>query len=253
MGYAIFISLALAACQVPPPAKPDKSLDPKDPGSVVQHAVFNTRSQKSYETRFKATLTAPGSDPIQYDGQSVWAAPSVLFIQYSASGGDHKKGVRAGAKDCWVWHTVAEEWVTAEEAGLSSFARGLQNPDEVLSVLARHTGGAKIAETGAVRITLSGNDIEQIMREQAQSGAFDWAKSTAAVVLRTDAENRLKQFTVEASLTSTDPNVKGEVKYAGQVDVVAYNGARTLKFTDEKNREIPLNKDIQTAIDRETK
>jgi len=252
MGYLIPL-LMLAACQVQPPTKPDKSLDPKDPGSVVKHAVFNTRSQKSYETTFKATLTAPNANPIDYTGNSVWVSPSVLFIDYTAVGGDHKKGVRAGAKDCWIWHSVAEQWVTAEEAGLHSFARGLQNPDEVLAVLGRHTGSAKLLESGAVQITLSGQDIETIMREQSQSGAFDWAKSTATVVLLTDAESRLKQFKVDASLTSTDPNVKGEVKYTGQVDVIAFNGARTLKFTDDKNVEIPLDKDIQTAIDRETK
>ena len=54
-------ALLLLACQADPPARPLKELDPKDPRSVLEHAAYKTRSQKSYETRFKARLTTSGA------------------------------------------------------------------------------------------------------------------------------------------------------------------------------------------------
>src|SRR5436190_23566072 len=99
------VALVLGACQGGPPPKPAKDLDPNDPKSVAEYAAFNTRTQKSYETRFKARLTPPQGDALDYTGQCVWVAPGVLFIHYTASGGDEKNIVRVG-KDVWVHHAL---------------------------------------------------------------------------------------------------------------------------------------------------
>jgi hypothetical protein len=247
MKSLTFLSLLLIACQGNPPAKPAKALDPQDPKSTLEHAAYNTRTQKSYETRFKARLTTSGA-PLDYEGQCVWVNPGVLFVHYTASGGDEKMIVRAGDKETWVWSALAG-WVTKDEIGMPGAGRGIQNPDEVLAVLAQNSGTARLVKPGLVELAFSGADIERIMREQASKGAFVWAESNAKLELAADAENRLQKFTCDATLKSSDPNVKTPIRYTAEVTLVGYNGARDLKFLDEKKREIPLTKEMQSRIE----
>jgi hypothetical protein len=237
----------LMACQGNPPAKPAKALDPQDARSVLEYAAFNTRTQKSYETRFKAKLTTTGA-PLDYDGRCVWVYPGVLFVHYTASGGDEKMIVRAGDRDVWVYNTLVG-WVTADEAGMAGAGRGIQNPDDVLAVLARNSGTARLAKPGLVELEFKGEDIERIMREQASKGAFDWKESNAKLELATDSETRLQKFTCDATLKSTDPNVKGTIRYTAEVTLVGYDGARDLKFLDEKKRQIALLPEMTSKID----
>jgi hypothetical protein len=242
----VVLSLAsLIACQGDPAPKP---LDPQDPRSVLDHAARNTRGQKSYETKFKARLAAPKSDPLDYDGRCVWVAPGVLYTHYTATGGDEKNIVRAGPSKAWVYHPLVK-WTTADEAGMPGAGRGVQNPDEVLGVLAKGGGTLKLLRPGAVELTFTGDDIESIMKEQAQQGAFQWKDSTAVVELETDAQNRVRKFSVRASLKSSDPKVTGAVEYAAQVEIVDYNQATELKFYDDKKREIPLKPAMKEAIE----
>ncbi|MBI3856475.1 MAG: hypothetical protein HY293_12380 [Planctomycetes bacterium] len=247
MKSLTLLSLLLMACQGNPPAKPSKELDPKDARSVLEHAAFNTRTQKSYETKFKARLTTTGA-PLDYDGRCVWVYPGVLYVHYTASGGDEKMIVRAGDRDVWVWNSLVG-WVTAEEAGMGGAGRGIQNPDDVLLVLARNSGNSKLQKPGVVDLTFTGDDIEKIMKEQASKGAFDWKESSAKLELAADSDNRLQRFTCDATLKSNDPNVKGTVRYTAEVNLVGYNGARDLKFHDEKKREIPLLPEMKAKID----
>jgi len=247
MKSITLLSLLLMAPQGGPPAKPGKDLDPKDARSVLEHAAYNTRTQKSYETRFKARLTTTGA-PLDYEGQCVWVYPGVLFVHYTASGGDEKMIVRAGDKETWVWSALAG-WVTKDEIGMPGAGRGIQNPDEVLAVLAHNSGSAKLTKPGNVELAFSGGDIERIMKEQASKGAFIWAESSASLELIADSETRLQKFTCDATLKSSDPNVKTPIRYTAEVSLAGYNGARDLKFLDEKKREIPLTNDMKAKID----
>ena len=240
--------MVLLACQAEGPAKPSKALDPKDPRSVLDHAVYNTRTQKNYETKFKAQLSTTGA-PLNYEGKCVWVNPGVLYVHYTASGGDEKMIVRAGPQDAWVYHSLVDDWMTADQVGMPGAARGIQNPDEVLAVVGRHTGSAKLTQPGSVELTFSGDDIEKIMKEQASKDAFDWKESSAKLELTVDADNRLQKFTCEATLKSNNPNVKGAVHYTAEVSLVAYGGARELKYLDEKKREIPLRKEMTAKIE----
>lgn len=251
MKEMALIAAVLAACQGGPPPRPAKDLDPKDPKSVAEHAAYNTRTQKSYETKFKARLTPPQGDSLDYAGRCVWVSPGVLYIHYTASGGDEKNIVRVG-NQVWVHHSLVG-WVTSDEAGMPGAGRGIQNPDEVLSVVARHAGVARLREPGLVDMTFAGEDIEKIMREQSQQGAFEWKQSSAAIELHADAETRLKKFTCQATLKPGDPNVKGVVKYSAEVEAVGYNGAGRLPFLDEKKQEIKLSEEIRKAIEANLK
>lgn len=248
MKSLTLFTVLLMACQGEPPVKPSKELDAKDPRSVLEYAAFNTRSQKSYETKFKAQLTTSGA-PLNYEGRCVWANPGVLFVHYTASGGDEKMIVRTSSKDAWIFHPLANLWATSDEMGMPGAGRGIQNPDEVLSVVARHTGTAKLVSPGVVELTFAGEDIEKVMKEQASKDAFDWKESTAKLELSVDAENRLQKFTCDATLKSTAPGVKEKVRYTAEVSLVGYNGARELKFLDDKKREIPLTKEMKAKID----
>jgi len=63
MKSIAILSLALIACQGGPcpPTKPSKDLDAKDARSLLEYAAYNTRTQKCYETHFKARLTTTGA------------------------------------------------------------------------------------------------------------------------------------------------------------------------------------------------
>jgi hypothetical protein len=229
----------------PPGGKPPQALDPANPQSVLEHALYSTRTQKSYQAKFKATLSAPDGDPFKYEGTCVWVRPGVLYIHYTASGGAEKNIIRAG-KEVWVDHVVG--WVTADEAGMPGAGRGIQNPDDVLQVLSLHKGAAKLKKPGHLELEFKGEDIEKMMREQSQQGAFDWRDSSAAVSLEVDSENRLKRFTSTASLKPSDPKVKGPVKYDAEVEIVDYNAVFELKFRDEDKKELKLTEKIKKAI-----
>ncbi len=245
----VFLSLlVLGACQDVPAARPLQALDPNDPKSVVEHAARNTRSQKSYETKFKARLAWPKSDPLDYDGRCVWVSPGILYIHYTATGGDDKKIIRAGRDKVWVYDRLSY-WISADEAGMAGAGRGIQNPDEVLGILARSPGTSKLLKPGVVELAFTGEDIEKIMKEQAQQGSFDWKESKAAVELHVDGENRLRKFSCRAELKPADPKVAGTVSYTSEVEVVDYNKATDLKFQDDKKREIPLKPAMREAIE----
>jgi hypothetical protein len=235
-----------------PPTRPAKPLDAANPLSLLEHAAYNTRTQRSYETRFKARLTTSGA-PLDYEGRCVWVYPGVLFVHYTASGGDEKMIVRTSLREAWVFHSLANLWATADQMGMPGAGRGIQNPDEVLSVIARHSGSAKLVKPGVVELTFVGDDIEKVMKEQASKDAFDWKESSARLELTVDAENRLQQFTCDATLKSTAAGVKEKIRYTAEVSLVGYNGARDLKFLDEKKREIPLTPAMKSAIDSITK
>jgi len=235
----------LLACQGVPPARPAKELDPKDGRSVLEYAAYNTRTQKSYETRFKARLTTTGT-PLDYDGRCVWVAPGVLYVHYIASGGDEKMVVRAD-NDVWVYNPLVG-WVTADEAGMPGAGRGIQNPDEILAVLAQQSATAKLVQPGAVELNFTGDHIESIMKEQANKGAFNWKESKANLGLTVDAQNRLQKFTCDAALKPAGPNAPPTVQYTAEVQLVAYDGAHEIKFLDEKKREIPLLPEMKSKI-----
>ena len=147
-----------------------------------------------------------------------------------------------------VYHSLAEAWATAAQVAMPGAGRGIQNPDEVLAVISRNSGAAKLIKPGVVELSFSGEDIEKVMKEQASKGAFDWKQSSATLVLTVDAENRLQNFTCDATLQSTDPQIKGKVRYSAEVKLVGYNGAREIKFLDEKKREIPLTPEMKAKI-----
>lgn len=235
--------LLAAACQAPP----EKALDPKDPRSVAAHVIRNTRTQKAYETSFKATLSPPKGDRIDYKGRCVWVAPGILYAYYKATGGDENNIVRVG-KEVWIHHDI-EGWFSAEEMGKPGAGRGIQNPDDVLAVLEAHLGEVKFTGADSVTISFAGEDIEKVMKEQAQKGSFDWKESRASVVLTWDAEHRLKKFSSTASLKSSDPNVAGTVDYAAEVEATGYNGATEMKFLDVAKKAVPLDDKIKKAIE----
>lgn len=230
----------LLALQADAPVKPAKPLDSKDPQSVVDHAVYNTRSQKSYETSFTARLMGK----LDYKGRSVWVGPDVLYMHFTGSGNNDQKIVRAGAKSVWIHHEF-NGWLTAEVFGDAGAGRGIQNPDEVLAVLAKHTARAKFLKSGALEVTLSGDDLAKIMKGQGINGAIDPKASSARVELIVDGETRVQKFSCDATVVTTAE----KVRYSSEVTVAAYNGETELAFANANRKPIPLSKEIRDRID----
>jgi hypothetical protein len=219
--------------------------EPKAPPARLAEAVKASRSQPGYQTTFKSTLAVPQSAPLEYRGEATWAAPGVLSVQYTATGGDHKRIVRAGDK-AWVWHSLVEDWVTAEEAGMAAAGKGIQNPDEMLAVLGERAADAKAGADGKLVLALSGDALQDIMK--GQKGAFAWKQSSATVGVRLDADGRVKELAVDATLV--DPGVKGEIKYEGTVTVAGYGRPAPMQFVDEKKKPIELSKDVRGAVEQ---
>lgn len=248
MYLLIFVLTILTACQGGAPPKPAQPLDPKNATSLLDHAIHNTRSQTSYETTFQSRAQKAGSAPIDYKGSAVWVAPQVLYVQYTASGGDHKKIVRAG-DSAWVYHTLVDDWVSDAEAGMAGAGKGIQNPDDILAAAVGHTAEAKLVEPGLAELKFTGQTLAKILKGQGNVNDLDWDKSSATLRIRVDDQTRVKQLTVDAVLQT-----KGEkpesLTYTAQVDVAGYGGARELIFEDEKKRPVPLSKEIQGAIQK---
>lgn len=224
----------------------------QDPKSDVEKAIQKLRSQKSYRTKFTATIEAPSSDPLKIEGESVWVHPGVLYIQYQGTGGDEKRIIRVGDK-VWIYHEFLEDWVTSQEMGSPGSGRGVQNPDEVLAVLANHADNAKVAGNGFT-LEFAGGDIEKIMKEQASQGDFDWKKSRASANL-TLANGSVSRFASAAELVSLDPKLDGKkIKYSAEVDIVSVNAETSIRFTvvDEKTKkpvDVAIPDYIRTAIE----
>jgi hypothetical protein len=231
---------AVLAVAIDPPVKPVAEFDPRDPKSIVDHAIFNTRTQKCYETIYTARL-ATTAGAIDYKGRSVWVAPGVLYLHFTATGKDEQKIIRAGEKDVWVYHSLGG-WGSDAELGKVGYARGIQNPDEVLGVLAKHTEtGVKQLKPGTLAVSFNGQAIARILQGQFQGG-INPATSSAAVHLEVDDSIRIRKLTFDATVNGTN-------RYTSEVTVVAYNDATELKFTDEKNQPLQLLPEMKDRID----
>jgi hypothetical protein len=237
---------ALTLGQASDPVKPAAALDPKSAPSVLEHAVYRSRSESAYKTEYVATLKVPKSDPYQYKGTAVFVRPGILHVDYTATGGDHKRIVRAG-EAAWVFHSLADEWVDVAEVGMAGAGKGIQNPDEILAILGTQTAAAVFDRDGALKVALKGAQIAEIMKSQAKQGVFNWDKSSASAMIRLDEQGRVKQLGVDAEIFD---NEKGAVAYAAKVDVIDYAKTREIAFKDDSNKPLALSKPVQEAVDR---
>ena len=229
---AALIAGALLACQDPAPAR--------DAGETLRQAASLTRSQKGYEAEFKTRMQAVG-DPLKTQGKVVWTSPGLLAIHATASGGDDKKIVRTG-DTVWVYHALQGSWFDAVELGLDSAARGIQNPDEVLDLVSRNPGEARFASSGDLQVTLTGQNLANVVR----NGGFAWNRSTATATLSLDKEGRIQSVRFDATLVN---GANGNVQYEGEV---AFSFPKELSepaFVDEKNRPILLSAEMKKAIE----
>jgi hypothetical protein len=229
-----------------------------DGTKTAKDAIDKVLAASSYKVKFQATIKTPGSDPLVLDGETVRLKGGVLFIHSKASGGDEKRIIRVG-DDVWLYHEVAEEWVTAADAANPGAGRGVQNPDEVLGVVVNHLGKATLTADGkTVDLKVDGDDIEKIMKEQTKQGALNFKESSAEVQMGL-ADGKLKQFTCVARLASTDPALKGQkVEYSAKVEVLSYDQERSMTFTImnaklKKAVEIGVPAEIKERIEKASK
>jgi len=222
-------------------AKPEKPLDPKDAASVVEHAVYNTRSQKNYETAFKSRVKSPGSDAFERQGTCLWMAPGLLSLHYTGSGREEMNVIRAG-RDVWVYED--NQWLSADETTKGGAGRGIQNPDEVMAVLSQHAARAKFDAKDEIDLEIPGADLVKIINNPE----VDPLKSSLTVHVRTDKDLRVKSLTLKANVTFKDPGTPAAA-YEGHVDVTAFNGARPIQAVDAKGTEIPLAEKVRKSIE----
>ncbi len=237
---AAFWCLMLGACCKSDPAiKPSRDPDPNDPQVVLASAIHNTRSQKSYELTYKARLSSPAR-AVDYAGRCVWVSPGILYIQYQTPGHDDKKVIRAGEKDVWVYHPLSEDWYTAEEVGLPSVARGINNPDEVLAILERYKDTPRLLKPGVIEVTIDGNDLAEILKNYFHNLAINPRDSSARLELTLDRQSRLQKVTFDATVSG--------MRITAKAIIVGYNEALEIKFTDDKDRPIFLGPEMRAKM-----
>ncbi|MBI2930493.1 MAG: hypothetical protein HYY16_02485 [Planctomycetes bacterium] len=233
---------------------------PQEAAQRAKTAIENVRRQKSYRTEFTAKIKAPDTDALELKGEGLWVAGGILFIDYRASGGEHKRIVRVGDR-AWIYHEMGEEWVPPEQVGMDGAGRGVQNPDEMLAVLVDHLKGAVFGAPAAVggqacdvvEVRLAGADIEKMMKDQAQDASFDWMNSSAqAKAYVGAADGLIWRISTSAELASADPNIKGQiVRYDADVTVLDYNATYAMHFIEKTSKkEIGLDPAILEAVER---
>jgi hypothetical protein len=234
-----------------------------DPRKSLQQSIEKVRAKSCYTVKFKAVMHAPNSDPLVIEGTSVWVKPNVLWVHYKASGGDEKRIVRVGDK-AWVYHELIEDWVTAEEMGNSGAGRGVQCPDDVMSVIHKHAqkvvagGNEKVGgrNTTVYETSLTGPEIVNVMKEQPLQANFIWKESKVSGRFRVDpADGLIYKFSSTAVLKSGDENLKGNVEYTSDVEVLSYDKDRSLSFSVNdpqtgKATALTVPKYITDAIDK---
>jgi hypothetical protein len=232
--YSFAGSVALAAALAAGLMNPAPQ---QDAVAKTRAAVEKTRSQKSYRVSFDAVVRVPDSDPMKINGETVWVAPGVLFTQYTASGGETVRLLRLGEK-VWLYHMLAEEWLSAEESGKPGAGRGMQNPDEVLATVLKAADKAiaagKDAKGDILELKLDGPALQKVMKQQAAEGTLDWQNSEGTVRLVSGfADGLMYRMVVSAEVASTEAHLKGKkVGYSAEVNIKTYNSDFGLEFTD---------------------
>jgi len=235
----------------------------QDAAEQAKQAVQKTRAQKSYSALFTGTLQVPNSDAMEIKGESVWVTPGVLFLKYKASGGDEVRLVRVGDK-VWMFHLQIEDWIPAEQAGRGGAGRGLQNPDEVLALIAKVQGKAAAGGSETINglactvlnIELKGEEMGNLLKDQTSHGNFDWKESKGSARIAVAPDGLLRRLAVAAELKSTDPKLEGKkVTYKADVTVKAYQAAYAMPFgtidpRTKKETPIPVSLEILEEIEK---
>jgi len=243
----MFLAL-LAALQVAAPVKPAKPLDSKDARSVAEHAIYATRTQQRYETAFKIHKNVGGTD-IDYEGTSLTVGQGILIERYLVTGGREVSAVRAG-KVVWIWVEAGKEsqWVSTDESGDSDIARGEQNPEEVLAILAANLNETAFDAKGVPELRLTGKALAAVLRANPALDGVDPEKSRLAVRFDLDKSGRLDKLTMSGELERTVEGKVLKASYAADVRMTSYNGKGAIQVTDAKGKPLPLNDPIEESL-----
>jgi hypothetical protein len=239
------ITLALAF-QVAGPVKPAGPLDPKEARSVAEHAIYATRTQERYETTFKVHATLAEGE-LDYEGKNLVVGPGILREQYSGSGDRDVRAIRVG-ESVWAYDRTLRDWVNTKESNESSFARGFENPEEVLLLLSRNLQGATFGAGGAPELSLTGKTLGSLLKANPAFGSVDPDQSHLEVRLEIDTAGRLQALHMTGKFLATVDGKTVKTKYSAEVHVTAYNGKGPLQFLDEKGMPMPFSAEITEAL-----
>ncbi len=219
MRIAALVLLAGCAAAPPPTVEPTA-------GARARRALDELRAHRSVRTRFESTLAGAKSDPLVMRGEAVSVAGGVAFVRYRFSGGDMKRIVRLNAR-AWVYHEVAEEWVAAEDLGMSGGGNGVQNVDGMTAVLRSHADSAVHAEKDVLSISFAGPELELVVKDHAAHGAFVWQACSAEVRLHLDGAGAIRRVRVGADLLTAD---RASARHEADVVIESVDADWTLKF-----------------------
>lgn len=222
--------------------------------SRLRGIIDRVLTQKTIRFKYKAVLEAPGSDPMVYEGTSLWVRPGVVYVHYKASGGDEKMIIGVG-KDVWIYNDYIGDWMTAEEMGDPGAGRGVQNVEAVLLVLRAFDGKIE-EEENRFKSEVKGEELERMMRDHGIGEDFEWDESSASAETKIfPATELIEKFSFVASLekkADEKGGVAGTFRYGAEVTDLEYGVPPEFQFTsrDEEGREIDveLSPEIQKTV-----
>ncbi|MBI2930406.1 MAG: hypothetical protein HYY16_02035 [Planctomycetes bacterium] len=257
--FAGLLAWLIATCPsgTPVPTRPQEPA--VDAAQRLKTAIENVRRQKSYRTEFTAKIKDSHHDALKLTGKGLWVAGGVFFLDYGSVGIKQTCIVNVGDEG-WIHHQMSEEWVASELVGMSGTGRGVQSPDEILTVLFDHLKGVAFgtrADVGGhacdvVEVKFAGAALK-MLKANAEEASFDWENSSARLKVYVGAADDLVYgISFSAELVSTKPDIKGQIIY-NDLDfrLSDYNATYVMHFLDETSKkEIPLDPAIVEAIER---
>ena len=214
-------------------------------------------AEKSIRIKYKAVLNAPNSDPMVYEGTSLWVSPGIVYVHYKASGGDEKMIVRVG-REVWLYHEFANDWITAEEAADKGAGSGVQNVEAVLLVLRGFEGKVESEDGGTCLVSeVRGEELQKMMKEHSIDETFSWDNSSASATVNLSKENGLIEkcsFAAELVKEKDDKGgIAGTLKYEAEVTVEEYGGPEEYRFEMKDERGQPVRLKLSSEIERAKK
>jgi hypothetical protein len=136
----------------------------------------------------------------------------------------------------WLWIAEQPTWVDTRETQDPSAARGLQNPHEVLELMAANADAAvdRGEQNGrrVLELSLQGDQLRKFLKDYLSDMERDvkWKDSKSSARLELDPKTLLP---LRVKFSADVESAKGKIRYDGEVVVESYGKEKSLRFEQD--------------------
>lgn len=223
----------------------------EDAGSLLRKALETTRASPSLRSHYTFKIQVPGQKPVEIHGTALIVG-DLVFIEYRGTADQVKFIVRKGDR-VLQWHFTAELWVDSrKDMGDRGAGRGLQNPNEVLDLIASHSKDAvaarETAEERTVSLTLGGETLRPLLRFDLREEEVDWSRTEVKGELDVrKADGWISRIRCSAALPTRDQ----VTRFEGSVTLAPSEETEHKFFDvgpDGKPKEVPLDDAVREKL-----